>query len=241
MEAKPLRNYMEERGLVFHPFLNKVLVQIENHPLFKHRFFEVFGAGKLSLDQVKIWAKQRLFSSRRFPCFLGAFISHIDDIDIRHAYVKQIYEEHGNLDPEKVHSRQLARLIFALGISREELNAQEMFAGTQAFINAYMRISQEGNIVKCMGMYALGSEPVIAMEMVLCLKGLATIQWLESDDITYFSDHAYHDYRHTAELTDVLLPHLKNASDEDRAWRGIVEIMDARKGLYDGIAEAIGL
>jgi pyrroloquinoline-quinone synthase len=241
MEAKPLRIYMEERGLMGHPFLNRVLDRIESHSLFRHPFFEAFGAGTLSLDQVKVWAKQRLFSSRRFPCFLGAFVSHIDDIDIRHAYVKQMYEEHGNLDPEKVHSRTLTRLIFALGVSRPELNAQQMFPGTQAFVDAYMRISQQGDLLKCMGMYALGSEPVIAMEMVLCLKGLNTIPWLEPTDKTYFSDHAYHDYRHTAELTDVLLPHLQTLSNEKLAWQGIVEIMNARKGLYDGIAQAIHL
>jgi hypothetical protein len=52
-------------------------------------------------------------------------------------------------------------------------------------------------------LYAMGSEPVIVMEMVLCLQGLATIPWLKPEDYIYFSDHAYHE--HTAELADVLL------------------------------------
>lgn len=240
MQAKPLRDYIEDRGLN-NSFLTRVLDHIENHPLFRHPFLDAFGAGKLSLDQIGIWAKQRLFSSQRFPCFLGAFVSHVEDIDVRHAYIKQMCEEHGNLDPEKVHSRQLTRLVFALGISREKLNAEMMFGGTRNFVDTYMRVSQEGNLAKCMGMYALGSEPVIAMEMVLCLKGLGTIPWLLPEDMIYFSDHAYHDYRHTAELTDVLLPFIKTELEQERAWEGIVEILDARKGLYDGIAEAAGL
>ncbi len=241
MKAKPLEQYMEERKFSDHIFLNKVRKHIEDHPLFTHPFLEAFGKGELSLDQIKIWAKQRLFSSRRFPCFLGAFVSHVEDIDIRHAYITQMYEEHGNLDPEKVHSRQLTRLIFALGIGRQELNQEKMLSGTQNFVDTYMRISQEGDLLKCMGMYALGSEPVIAMEMVLCLQGLATLPWILDEDKIYFSDHAYHDYRHTAELTDILLPFIKSKDDEDRVWQGIVEILDARKGLYDGIARAAGL
>ena len=242
MEAKPLRVYMNKRGLASDPFLCRVLKHIEDHPLFEHRFFRAFHAGKLSLDQAKVWAKQRLFSSQRFPCFLGAFISHIEtDIDARSAYVKQIFEEHGNLDPEKVHSRQLSRLIFALGVSRQELNQESMLPGTKNFVDTYMQISREGDIVKAMGMYALGSEPVIAMEMVLCLRGLESISWLKPEDYVYFSDHAYHDFRHTAELTDVLLPYLKCDSDRERAWEGIVGIIDARKGLYDSISDSIGI
>lgn len=241
MEAKPLRIYMTERGSEGDPFLRKVLAYIESHPFFSHPFFEAFGQGRLSLEQVKVWATQRLFSSQRFPCFLGAFISHVVDVDVRAAYVKQIYEEHGNLDPEKIHSRQLTRLIFALGVSRQALDQEEMLLGTRKFVNTYMNISREGDLLKCMGMYALGSEPVIAMEMVLCLRGLGTIPWLKPEDVIYFSDHAYHDYRHTAELTDVLLPFLRTDSDKAKAWDGIVEIIEARKALYDGIAERIGL
>jgi pyrroloquinoline quinone (PQQ) biosynthesis protein C len=241
MEAKPLRVYMAERDLGNDPFLLKVLGHIEGHSLFSHVFFEAFGQGRLILEQIKVWAKQRLFSSQRFPCFLGAFISHVVDVDVRSAYVKQIYEEHGNLNPEKVHSRQLTRLIFALGVSRQELDKGEMLAGTQRFVDTYMDISREGDLLKCMGMYALGSEPVIAMEMVLCLRGLGTIPWLKPEDVIYFSDHAYHDYRHTAELTDILLPYLKSDADRERAWKGMVEILDARKGLYDGVASSIGL
>lgn len=242
MEAKPVRVYLKERCLEDDPFLLRSLQHIEAHPLFEHRFFQAFRAGNLSVEQVKAWAKQRLFSSQRFPCFLGAFVSCLeDDVDARAAYVKQIYEEHGNLDPEKIHSRQLSRLIFALGVSRKELDAEVMLPGTRHFVDTYMRISREGNIPKAMGMYALGSEPVIAMEMVLCLQGLATIPWLKPEDYVYFSDHAYHDFRHTAELTDVLRPYLKSKSDCESAWQGMVEIIEARKGLYDGIADSIGL
>lgn len=242
MEAKPLRMFMKERGLEGDPFLCRTLEHIETHPLFEHRFFKSFASGQLSLHQVRVWAKQRLFSAQRFPCFVGAFISHMEeDIDTRAVYVKHIYEEHGNLDPAKVHSRQLTHLIFALGVSRQELSAEPMLSGTRNFVDTYMRISREGDIVKGMGMYALGSEPVIAMEMMLYLQGLATISWLKPEDCIYFSDHAYHDYRHTAELTDVLLPYLKTDRDRKRAWQGMVEIIDARKGLYDGIADRIGL
>jgi|SRR5208282_1687113 len=241
MKAEPLRVYMAERGLKDDPFLQKVLAHIEAHRLFDHPFFKAFESGKLSLEQVQVWAKQRLFSSQRFPCFLALFVSHIEDVDVRHAYVKHIYEEHGNLDPEKVHCRQLTRLIFALGVSRKELDQERALPGTRRFMNTYVRISQEDDLLKGMGMYALGCEPVIAMEMVLCLRGLNTIPWLKPEDTVFFSDHAYHDYRHTAELTDVLLPFLKTESDRRSAWQGIVQIIDARKSLYDGIAKRIGL
>ena len=235
MEAKPLRVYMKQRGLETNPFLQKVLTHIEAHPLFRHPFFEAFRRGKLQQDQLKTWAKQRLFPSQNFPRSLGAFVSNIEDIDARAVYVKQIYEEHGNLDPKKVHCRQLARLVFALGVSQQELDKERVLPSTRRFVDTYRRISLEGDVLKGMGMFALGSEPVIAMEMVLCLRGLSTIPWLTSRDVIFFSDHAYHDYRHTAELTDVLLPLLKSKTDYNRAWEGMAEIIDARKSFYDGI------
>src|ERR1022692_4795203 len=147
MEAKPLRVYMKQRGLKGNPFLQKVLIHIEAHPLFRHPFFEAFERGKLREDQVKAWAKQRLFPSQNFPRSLGAFISNIEDIDARTVYVKQIYEEHGNLDSEKVHCRQLANLVFALGVSKRELENERMLPNTRRFVGTYRRISQEGDVL----------------------------------------------------------------------------------------------
>lgn len=241
MQSGPLRTCMKDGGLENHAFLLKALAYIESHPLFTHPFFSAFAAGKLSLAQVQAWAKQRVFPSRQFPRSLAAFVSHLKGDEMRMAYVKQIYEEQGELDPLKVHSRQLEQLVFTLGVSRRELNDEPILPSTQDFMDTYMNISRGGDIVKAMGMYALGSEPVIAMEMELCLQGLDTIGWLEPEDKVFFSDHAHHDYRHTAELIEVLLPFIRNEADQNRAWQGMVEIIDARKRLHDGIGEKIGL
>ncbi|MEK7068908.1 MAG: iron-containing redox enzyme family protein [Patescibacteria group bacterium] len=241
MQCKPLRVYMENSGLVSDPFLNRALDYIEEHELFKHRFFQAFTTGGLSIEQVKIWAKQRLFSSNLFTCFLGAFVSNIEDRGVRRAYAKQLWEEEGMLDPDKMHSRYLNWLIFALGVSRQELDAEVMLPGTRHFVATYMRISREGDVVKGMGMYALGSDPVIAMEMTLLLKGLNTIRWLRPEDKAYCSEHVEVDVRHAAELNAVLLPFLTTETEQKRAWQGMTEILEARKGFYDGIANAIGI
>lgn len=241
MKCEPLRKYMADSGLVDHPFLNQVLEHIENHALFTHPFFEKFATRKISVKKVKVWAKQRFFSSQRFTSFLGAFVPHIEDRDIRRAYIKQMWEEEGMLDPDKAHSRYLNWLIFSLGVSRQELDQEVMLPGTRNFVDTYMRVSRDGDVIKGMGMYALGSDPVIAMEMALCLKGLNTISWLLPEDKAYFSDHVEHDIRHTAELVAVLLPFLTNKAEQERAWQGMTEILEARKRFYDGISEAIGL
>lgn len=214
---------------------------IENHSLFRHPFFEIFASGKLTNQQVQKWAKQRYFSSRNFPRFLGSFISHIEDDVTRTAYIKQAYEEHGELHLDKIHARQLRQLIYASGVNQEELEKEEMLGGTKQFVDAYWRISKSGDLSRTMGAFALGTEPVVPLEMKLCLRGLKTLPNIEEKDKVYFTDHALHDTRHTIELVRVLLPSLKKPRDYEKALQGMTEIVEARKALYDGIAEFCNL
>ena len=240
MECNPLRNYMRERDLTDHVFLRRVLSHIEKHALFEHRFFQAFSDGRLTIGDVGVWAKQRLFSSQRFAYFLGVFLSHLPDGPAKQVFIRQKSEEEGDGNPEKAHSKYLERLICALGVSSQDLDAETMLPGTCDFVGTFMRISCEGDILKGMSMYGFG-EAVIAMEMTLLLEGLDTIPGLLPEDKEYCSKHALIDEHHAAELLDVLWPYLKNSSDEDRAWRGLVEILDARKGFYDGIVSVIGI
>ncbi len=242
MICEPLRFVKSKLENTYHAnFINEALHFVEEHPLFIHPFFEAFENGKLSEDHLRKWAKQRYFSSKNFPRFLGAFISYIEDDVIRTAYIKQAYEEHGELKHDKIHARQLRRLIYALGVGDEELQKEQMLPGTQHFVDTYWDISRSGDLYRAMGAFALGTEPVVPLEMKLCLRGLNKLHYLTESDKIYFTDHAEHDFRHTVELANVLLPTLKEPEHYETALRGMREIIEARKSLYDGIAESCGI
>lgn len=241
MECKPLRLYIEDNRAEGNQFLVEALKYIENHALFEHLFFHLLREGRLSQPQIQVWAKQRHFSSQAFPRFLAALVSNLVEEETRSAYVKQIYEEHGELVPEKIHARQLRNFIYALGVTPEELKAEPMLPGTANFVDAYVRLSRDNDVLKGMGVFALGSEPVVAMEMALVLPGLKRLTFLKAEDIHYFTDHAYHDFRHTAELMDVLMPYADTTEGQSRILEGMKEIIEARKGFYDGVAWQIGI
>lgn|GEM_PF-6540690 len=239
MRCMPIRKYMTMRPTAMPNLLAEALFLIESHRLFRAPFFGDFEAGQLSSRQIRAWAKQRHFSSTAFPRFLGALISNLADEETRASYVKQVYEEHGQLNSELVHSRQLRRFIYAIGVTEHELAAEEMLEETRSFVDAYFRLSRSTDVTKSMAAFALGSEPVIAMEMELCCKGLRHLA-LSSQDIVYFTDHAEHDYRHTYELLDSLLPYIGNSDAESSALDGMLEILEARAVFYDGISNLMG-
>lgn len=234
MECRPLRLFIEKRKLEDNKFLAECLEFIENHDLFKHPFFSKFEENNLDMDQIKHWAKQRKFTSKLFPCFMGDLISHIEDIEARHPYITQMYEEHGEGDPKEVHYYQLCHFIKKLGVSQGELDAEVMTDETRDFIESYVELTESEDYIRGMGAFALGSEPVIAMEMELCLKGIDNLEFLEEHDIYYFIDHGRHDYRHTFELMDSIMPYILTGDQQKRAFEGMKMTMDARKRFYDG-------
>jgi len=253
MVCQPLRNCMvpDDKNPLdrkHYELLEEALDHIETHSLWRHPFFEAFASGNLTEEQLKIFAIQRHFSSSRFPGVLGNFIGSIEDPltnqNVIRACAKQLWEEAGEDCLEKNHALQLRRLGYQLGLTDSDYQKADMLKGTRHFVSTYRSLSMSG-MYKGQGAFALGSEPVIPLEMQLDIRGLNASKIngspVEETAKHYFIDHAYHDYRHTKELVKVMLPTLQRPEHFRGVLEGMREIIDARKALYDGIADKCGI
>jgi len=232
MDCKVLRTYKNynKRSL---RIINEVADVIENHELFEHKFFKDYDARRLPANSERKWLKQRHFLSRSFPSMYGNIISNSIDPEFSRPFIRQLYEEAGNGRQEKVHYYQLLNTLHAKGITNFEINNEVITKGTEEVINAYRKWTRHENVIVAGGVFGFGIEPIIAMDKQLSLDGLRKNNNLSEQDLFYFIDHAAHDYRHSWELLDVVLPRIENEKEVELIKEGVADLLNSRVKFYD--------
>lgn len=232
MECKILRTYksFDKLSLVI---INEIRDLIESHKLFEHKFFKDYAAGRLPDKNERKWLKQRQFLSKNFPSVYANIIANSTDLEFLRPFVRQLWEEFGNGKRDKIHYYQLLNTLYAKGITNYEIENEPVAKGTQELINSYQKWTQHENVIIGGAVFGFAIEPIIAMDMELSLQGLRKSKALNETDLIYFQDHATHDFGHSWEILDVVLPHIRQGKDLELIKEGVAEMLDNRVKFYD--------
>lgn len=235
MECKILRTYQSYDRFSL-SLVDEIRDLIEQHPLFEHKFFKDYTAGRLPDENERKWLKQRHFLSRVFPSIYANIIAHSTNLDFLRPFVRQLWEEMGNGKKTQIHYHQLLHTLYAKGITTYEIEQEPILPGTQQVIDAYQKWTRFDNPVIAGAIFGLAIEPVIAMDMELSLQGLRKNNTLSETQLIYFQDHATHDYGHSWEILDVVLPLLQHNKQIETIRKGVMDVLDSRVRFYDGLA-----
>lgn len=232
MDCKILRIYknFDKSSL---SIINGVRDLIESHKLFEHKFFKDYADGKLPEINERKWLKQRQFLSKQFPSIYANIIANSTDLDFLRPFVRQLWEEFGNGRREKIHYYQLLNTLYAKGITNNEIGNEQIAKGTQEVINAYQKWTKQKNVVVAAAVFGFAIEPIIAMDMELSLEGLRKNNALSETDLVYFQDHATHDYGHSWEILDVVLPKINTEKEIELIKQGVIVMLNSRVSFYD--------
>lgn len=232
MKCKILRTYKtsDKQSLAL---IDMVRDLIEKHKLFEHKFFKDYAAGRLADKHEKKWLKQRHFLSKNFPSIYANLIANSNDIVFLRPFVRQMWEEFGNGRKDKIHYYQLLNTLYAKGISHSEIENEPIAKSTQEVINIYQKWTRHENVIVGGGVFGFGIEPIIAMDMELSLEGLRKNRALNETDLVYFQDHATHDYGHSWEILDVVLPRIKTKEETELILEGVQDLLDSRIKFYN--------
>ena len=232
MDCKVLRTYknFDRRSL---DIISEVTDIIEAHELFEHTFFKDYDARRLPEACERKWLKQRHFLSKNFPSVYGNIISNSTDLEFLRPFIRQLWEEAGSGKQEDTHYYLLLNTLFAKGITTLEIDREPISPGTQRVISAYRKWTSHENVIVGGAIFGLGIEPIIAMDKELSLKGLRKNNTLSEQELFYFISHASHDYRHSWQILDAVLPHVKDGKEVGLIKEGVIDLLDSRVKFYD--------
>ena len=213
--------------------LDRLHRHISRRSLLSHPFYQDWKAGKLTLDDLRLYAGQYYHFEAGFPRFLSAIHSRCPDTAVRQSILNNLWdEEHGGEN----HLALWLNFCAGLGMSHHEMKPDPVQPRTQALLDTYgdicfNRSFQEG----LAAIYAYEVQlPEIATEK---LAGLLDRYGIASQQaLSFFRLHSDLDVEHSRLEAEAISGHT-GADEEPAVESALLAGLDAWWGFLDGINE----
>lgn len=221
-----LRDELNSRLSFDHPIINEISKPAKNMPL------------------MLLMATQGYQLTKVFARYIGGLYFNCPPVPRYSARLAiNIYEEEtGKISKTDGHLQLIQKFIYALGVTREELEAVRPLPETQELIDYRMEL------VRDPAQFHKGAAAVMIASEGQNLEGKAgkmryqmqmpEIYGLTEDDLTFFSVHAVEDVYHVKEGIDLVSRVCTTEQMQREAVEAIHETCDLFAKYYDGIQRA---
>lgn len=198
---------------------------IAQQSLLKHPFYQKWSKGELTLDDLRVYAKEYFHLVERIP----GIVARVRDRATDSNFKAQISE---NMREEQEHVELWKKFAASLGVSEQDLMEHRASPTVRAAVASLESLAEEGLEQGIVAMYAMEAElPKIAATKK---QGLCDFYDLRSDDA-----HVYFD-EHLKEEKHLQVWRSMNVSD-DVAVPTARESLAAQNRVLDGVCEACGI
>jgi len=209
-----------------------------SHPLWRHPFVARCRAGELTLEQVRVLARQMYKFCHSFPRYLATALALCTDEDTRMVIAENLWDELGEGDPLRAHAALLRRFTRALDITDAQLEAAPTLPETTELIDTYLGLAAQHGLPGILGALCFASEGIVAALYTTIQNGLLRSTALEPEALEFFTVHIHVDVGHADQLEAVLLPLLQSPHARAQARQAIALALDARCRFFDGVLRA---
>jgi pyrroloquinoline-quinone synthase len=211
-----------------HNLLERIDFEIERHSVLKHRFYQMWSEGKLTVDHLQCYSKEYFKLVKAVPKFVENILSLTTDPSIKTAVDQNLKEESEHIEP-------WIKFAAAMGVSRNELINYTTADKTNDAVFALTHITTLSLEEAVAAMYAYEMElPKISR---LKIEGLTKFYGMSSgtDATGYFEIHEEADIRHALVWRNILqnIP----AENEESSFNAVVVSLDAQNKLLDSVQE----
>ncbi len=197
MKAGPLffLNHPLEKNMQW----NLVDACIENNSLLNSKFYQAWSHGELTLDDLRVYAKQYYALETTFPRLLSRIHSACDDARIRRAILNNLNDEEGSEEGAVSHPELWLQFAEGLGLTREEVQQAPLYPTTQQCIDTLFELAADPNpAVGLSALYAYESQlPAVSQSKIDGLKRFYGIQ--DERALQFFEVHKTADVWHSEE------------------------------------------
>lgn len=216
-------------------FKEKIIRTIQNRSILKHPFYVKWSEGKLTLDELRKYARQYYKWVENFPMFISAVHSNCADIRIRKLLMENLSDEEGFKSGSQSHPLLWLNFCSALGLYAELVRQTTPITETRNMVNGFYEYCRNCD-------YRIGVASLLAYEYQIPevsrvkIDGLKKFYGIESDKaIEFFSVHETADIHHREAELNILLEKCNNG-EQDK----FLGVIDKAAGLYwqmlDGVS-----
>lgn len=208
--------------------LNTLLEELH---LLKHPFYQSWNEGTLTLDTLKIYAKEYYHHVAAFPRYISQIHSLCPDISDRQVLLENLIDEEKG---ENNHPELWLRFAEGLGVSRKELKQFPELTKTKELIEGYFELVKTDYATGLGALYAYERQtPEVSKSKIDGLKKHYSV--CDEKTLEFFSVHQKADEWHTEELTG-LIGRLSE-SDQEKVAHGAMKGARLLWSFLDGMAE----
>jgi pyrroloquinoline-quinone synthase len=171
--------------------------KVAERAMLSHPFYQAWTEGRLSLDDLRAYARQYFHHVEAFPRAVSAVHSACPDRDGRRMLAENLAEEEGIEVGKQDHAT--LWLMFACGLGEDEagVRAQELNAETQGLIDTFRTLSRRSYASGLGALYAYESQfPGVASAKI---EGLIDRYGISDEEtLRFFRVHETADVEHSS-------------------------------------------
>lgn len=206
--------------------------KVQNKHLLSHSFFSRWGAGQLTQEEIRGYAKECYVLEKEFPRFVSTLHSKCEDPQLRQALLESlVHLEHGRENELE----NWTRFAEALGVSREELIHHFFSDETQHLLKVLRdSVNSENPIDGHAALFAYErQQPDIARTKVSGLQMFYDVK--DETAVNQYKELRVKDVLHAETEAEVLSKLCRNEQDEARAVEIVEKVMTTLHDFLDGV------
>ncbi len=198
---------------------------ISARSLLKHPFYLAWSKGELTLDHLRIYAKEYFHLVQRIPGIVSRVRDRVTDRNLQEKIGQNITEEQEHVELWK-------RFARSLGISEQELVSHSPSENVQEAVKSLEMLAEKGSDEGIACMYALEAElPKIAATKK---DGLCKFYGLDSEDAQIYFDEHLKEEEH-------LQVWRAFSVETERAFGAARTSLTAQNQVLDAVCESCGI
>jgi pyrroloquinoline-quinone synthase len=191
---------------------------IASKSLLIHPFYQKWNRGELTLEQLKVYAREYFYLVQKIPGIVTAVRAHVSDPVLQMRIDQNIREE-------TEHIELWVRFAKALGISEQELRDYVPSEQVKLAVRALEETVAQGPDEAVAAMYALERElPMIAQTKK---EGLERFYNLTSNDAHIYFDEHLNEEKHFAVWMTVPLTETRARPAVEASMKAQIQVLDA--------------
>ncbi len=207
-----------------------------NHPLWLE-----LADGKLSREQLKLFAVQFFLQVREFPRAVSAMHSNCSFPDERKELAENVYEEEtGRLSGcNQSHPELFLRFGEAVGLTRAEMVEGRPLPATRALIDWFELSTKQRSFIEAAAAINLAAEGQVPGAFGPMARRLQEHYGLSREAVEFWDVHEMADVDHSEVGDNIVIRHATDAAMQARVRDALQHSLDAWWQFFDGIQAAI--
>lgn len=216
-------------------FINELNNILNTHSILKHPFYQRWNEGKLSLSELKEYARQYFYFVKHFPMFVSSVHSNCDDIDIRKMLVENIADEDGYKTGIADHPQLWRQFAEALGVTENELEETNICEEVKSSVQEFYNLCRDKDFR--IGLATLyGYEKQIPEVSKVKLEGLERFYNItDKKAVEFFTVHHEADVNHSNAELAALLRTCVSEQDRNKVLESVRRSAELYWKMLDGV------